>query len=69
MCLNISGLDGQLTSLAGQISAITGHHTRMRYPDMVYGSIPAEAYSREESLKVVELARQIIDHVQSHFLT
>ncbi|KAH3822049.1 hypothetical protein DPMN_123818 [Dreissena polymorpha] len=69
MFLNISGLDGQLMSLAGKISAITGHHTRMRYPDMLNGAIPAEAYSREESLKVVELARQIIDHVQRHFLS
>ncbi|WAR13976.1 SACS-like protein [Mya arenaria] len=62
------GLDNELESLARQITSISGHHTRMRYPDTMYGTIPAHAYTRSNADMMTSLSRSLIAHVQSSYL-
>ncbi|XP_053397885.1 sacsin-like [Mercenaria mercenaria] len=61
-----SGLHSDIAEMASRLSSEAGDHSRMRYPDMFSGQqIPADAYTRENAVNVIRIAKEIISAVYS----
>jgi len=50
--LYVADLGGELIDLANKIERVTGQHSRMCYPDTMAGTIPANAYTRDDAIEV-----------------
>ena len=61
--------DSELIQLASQLEGIVGDSTRMRYPDMVcFPQIPNEVYTVQMAQKALQLAKRIVERVQSRII-
>ena len=64
----VADLGGELIDLANKIERVTGQHSRMCYPDTMAGTIPANAYTRDDAIEVTTLAEQVIKVVKNTFI-
>ena len=58
--------DSQLITFSRQLEHLLGDSTLMRYPDrLAFPQIPKDVYTRQMAHKAMELAREIVQNVQS----
>ena len=62
-------LDGNLKRLASELQTLIKDENAPRYPSF-YGSskIPNECFSYEDAERAINLATEILDAVQNHYL-
>ena len=62
-------LNEEIQNLAAGLQQHLGDHARMRYPDVCYGKIPHDLYSKADATKAVQLTTDLISAVKTYIVS